>query len=1144
MHPLLSAEAGIVRLLLGNEAIVRGALEAGVGFVSTYPGTPSSEIGDTFFSLFQEAGIEFEYSVNEKVALEVAGAVAAAGVRTLAAMKHVGVNVAADPLMTLAYIGVRGGLVLVSADDPGCHSSQNEQDNRHYARLGKFPMLEPATPEQAYELVKEAFELSERVQMPVLLRTTTRVSHTRRPIVFGDLAKPKTKGEFLSDKRRFTPVPGVARLRHPVVEATLKQVEAEFEESALNKKWGTGKFGILTSGVSACYVEDVVKRLQLEDRVCVLHLATTYPMPRRLLTDFVRQVDRALVVEELDPVLETELRSACVRAGKLIEVYGKESGHFSLLGELGPDQVATALVDLLGLPDQIAETAAAEGLPPRPPMLCPGCPHRATYYAIKLALGDEAHFVSDIGCYTLGFMPPLDMGDYFICMGSSASGGGGFAATLDKPVVAFIGDSTFFHSGITGLINSVHNRRNMLLVVLDNDTTGMTGHQPHPGTESTGAHKIDIEKIAQAAGVEHVATIDPLNLKQSTATIRDLLSKDGPKVLISHSPCPLFIKQFPEKRRSESVKYTIDHEKCMYCARCDSSLFCDLEPCVDYSLARARARVQAGPDQWADYATEAPEKMQTPPCEAACPLGLCIQGYVEAVAAGDVQRARALIRQRLVMPHTICRVCHHPCEDVCIRGDVDEPIAINQIKRWVMDAETEEDRLEYIQHVRSLIRENGKKVAVIGAGPAGLSCATDLCLRGYGVEVFEVENEAGGMCSYGIPGYRLPRDALAKDLQIIEGLGVQIQCGVRFGQDVDLAKLQGEGYHAVFLAPGLAKGARLGIEGEDLSGVIDAMQWLRQVNLLGLEEISGRVVVVGGGNAAIDATRCAMRLGAASVSILYRRTREEMPAISDEIEACLHEGAKLIELATPAGVTQGAGKGLQVVCRRMKLGAVDIDGRRKPEPTDETFSFETDWLITAIGQMSSLTADELPAVEFDRWGRIVAQRDTGKTGNPIVFAGGDAVSGPASVVEALQSGKLAAYGIDRVLSDDPNKVIVESLRDSETLLAEPRYKPVDVAEERRRSSSGLDPAESLRSFAEVEKGYDAASAIAEAKRCLACGLCAACNNCLVNFGCPAFYGENGKVQIDPILCDGCGTCVQVCPNGAIIPLPAESGGVS
>jgi NADPH-dependent glutamate synthase beta subunit-like oxidoreductase len=680
----------------------------------------------------------------------------------------------------------------------------------------------------------------------------------------------------------------------------------------------------------------------------------------------------------------------------------------------------------------------------------------------------------------------------------------------------------------------VRHERDLTLVVLDNGTTGMTGHQPHPGTATAGEPQIDIEALARAAGVKHVAVIDPMNLKDSARAIRTLLANSGPKVLISRSPCPLFVQKM-EGRTSPTVRYAVDHDKCMFCGREDSCLYCGLDPFRDYSLARGRARVAAGPAEAGDYSANAPAKMQTPPCEAACPLGLCVQGYVTAAAANDFARARALIRQRLVLPHVVCRVCPHPCEDICIRGDVDQPVAINAIKRFVMDGETDDDRRKYVERTRGLIIENGKKAAVIGAGPAGLGCAFDLRLRGYRVTIFEAERRAGGMAFFGIPRHRLPREALLKDLDVIADLGVEFRFGVRFGRDISLADLKKQNFSAVFVSPGLAGSLRLGVAGDDLPGVVGALEWLHQVNVEGLATVPPRVMVVGGGNAAVDAARCALRLGAREVSLLYRRTRREMPAIKEEVAAALAEGVRLVELVTPEQITRAPGA-LSIVCRHMRLGEPDVDGRRKPEPTDETHAMECDLLLVAIGQQSSVPDDALPNVPRDRWGRLVVNRATGATGDPFVFAGGDAVTGPATVVEALQSGKCAAYGIDAALSGDPRRVMVEAPRDREALLAEPRYRPVAVEVQQRQQQESLDAAEAVRSFDEVERGLDAEQAAAEARRCLACGLCATCDNCLQNFGCPAFFRVDGKVQIDPLLCDGCGLCVQVCPNGAIVPV--------
>jgi indolepyruvate ferredoxin oxidoreductase alpha subunit len=485
MHPLLTSDVGKSRLLLGNEAIVRGALEAGVGFATCYPGTPSSEIGDNFFLIAGESDLYFEYSVNEKVALETAAGAAASGVRSICSMKHVGLNVAADPLMTLAYVGVRGGMVVVTADDPSMFSSQNEQDNRLYAKLSSLPLLEPSSAQEAKEMAKEAFEISEALELPVLFRTTTRLSHARGLVSLGPLIPPKAKGVFEKDSARFVTVPANARVRHRVL---LEQGEKAREmacQSAFNMVAGQGKWGIAASGMAFSYVADAVRDLGIEEKVKVLKLGFPFPFPENLAEGFMRSVDKVLVVEELEPVLEEGLKVTAQTRGVDTPIVGKGPGLFSRLYELDPGLVRQGIAHFFDVaynpprPIDIKADPQEIDLPMRPPNLCAGCPHRNTYYIIKTILKDlnvEAIFPTDIGCYTLGLLPPLQMADFLICMGSSVSSAAGIARATDKKVIAYIGDSTFFHSGITGLINAVHNRHEFVLVILDNGTTAMTGH--------------------------------------------------------------------------------------------------------------------------------------------------------------------------------------------------------------------------------------------------------------------------------------------------------------------------------------------------------------------------------------------------------------------------------------------------------------------------------------------------------------------------------------------------------------------------------------------------------------------------------------------------------------------------------------------
>jgi len=552
MYPLLTEKAGENLLLLCNEAIVRGALEAGLAFATSYPGTPSSEIGDNFFRIAAESDLYFEYSTNEKVALETAAGAAVSGVRAMCSMKHVGLNVAADPLMTLAYVGVRGGMVIVTADDPSMFSSQNEQDSRIYARLSGLPMLEPASAQEAKEMTEAAFEISEALELPVLLRTTTRLSHYRGIVTTGPLKPPRTEGNFEKNSSRFVMMPATGRVRHKVL---LEQGEKAREmacRSPFNTVTGTGPWGIATNGMAYNYVADAVKELGIEDKVRVMKLGFTHPFPERLAKDFIQSVEKVLVVEELEPILQDSLKITAQNSRLVTPIVGKDPDFFSRLYEYDPGMVRDVIARFFGIdygrpiPVDVKEDTEAVHIPMRPPNLCAGCPHRATYYTINSVLkerGIEAVFPSDIGCYTLGILPPLQTTDFVICMGAGVSSAAGISRVTEKKVVAFIGDSTLFHSGITGLINAVHNKHNFILVILDNGTTAMTGHQPHPGVDITrpgwDRPSISIEAIVRGCGVEQVAVVNPLNLAKTKKTVNEALDSDTFSVIVAKAPCPL-----------------------------------------------------------------------------------------------------------------------------------------------------------------------------------------------------------------------------------------------------------------------------------------------------------------------------------------------------------------------------------------------------------------------------------------------------------------------------------------------------------------------------------------------------------------------------------------------------------------------------
>ncbi len=563
MHKLLDDSVGKKLLLLGNEAIVRGALEAGAAVCAAYPGTPSSEIANNLFFISQQpdAPLYFEFSTNEKVAMEVAAAASAAGVRSLTCMKHVGMNVAADVLMTLAYIGTKGGMVIITADDPSMHSSQNEQDNRYYARFSSLPMLEPTSPQEAKEMTIAAFDLSEQLELPVIIRTTTRTSHVRGPVELDKLPDNVIrKGTFEKNPRRWVPVPAVARIRHKVLLEAEQKARGLAEQSEYNRIEGQGKIGILATGVGACYAADAIKELDLSDKVKFLRLGFIYPYPNKLLLEFMQGLEKVLVVEELEPFHEDNLKNLAFENGLDITILGKQSGHFPRLYEFNPGQVKDAIAKVASVEYEkppMPDLSGIPELPMRPPSLCPGCPHRETYNGIKealQALGEEerAIYPTDIGCYTLGLLPPIQMADYLVCMGSSVGTSAGFSVATDHKIVSFIGDSTFFHSGIAPLANAVHNEHKFCLVILDNSTTAMTGHQPNPGISlrppGYDKPRVDIEQVVRACGVKNIVKVNPYKRKESVEAYKEVLAKDELSVIIAEAPCILYLKRVGGKK--------------------------------------------------------------------------------------------------------------------------------------------------------------------------------------------------------------------------------------------------------------------------------------------------------------------------------------------------------------------------------------------------------------------------------------------------------------------------------------------------------------------------------------------------------------------------------------------------------------------
>jgi len=546
------------KLLTGNEAVARGAYESGVTLAAAYPGTPSTEILENV-SKYKE--IYSEWSPNEKVALEVAIGGSIAGARTLAAMKHVGINVAADPLFTFAYTGVNGGCVIISADDPGMHSSQNEQDNRYYAKAAKLAMLEPSDSQETKDFVKEGYRISEEYNIPVLLRLTTRICHSKGLVEESDRESLEIK-QYEKNIPKYVATPANGRKLHIDLEDRLIKLEEYSNNTHLNTiEWNDKKIGVISSGVAYQYAKEV-----FGENASFLKLGFTFPLPKDKIKDFASEVEKLYVIEELEPFLETEIKAMG------INVIGKK--YIPLTGELNPDIIRESLLNKKA--EKINRNE--EMIIGRPPTMCAGCPHRGLFY--ELSKKKNVVVTGDIGCYTLGSAPPLSTMDTCICMGASISAGHGFNKAcevngIDKKVVSVIGDSTFFHSGITGLIDIVYNKGNSVTIILDNRITGMTGHQENPGTGYTlmgeEAPQIDITKLCESIGVKDIKTVNPLDLSETKKAIEDALKLDIPSVIITKYPCVL------KKSTQEEIEdYGLDRKACVVesteCRKCKMCL--------------------------------------------------------------------------------------------------------------------------------------------------------------------------------------------------------------------------------------------------------------------------------------------------------------------------------------------------------------------------------------------------------------------------------------------------------------------------------------------------------------------------------------------------------------------------------------------
>ena len=563
--------------LMGNAAIALGAVASGVNVVAGYPGTPSTEVLETI-AKHRPDDVYVEWSVNEKAAMELAAGASYSGARTLVTMKQVGLNVASDPLMSLEYIGVKGGMVILVADDPGPISSQTEQDTRHFAAFSKLPCFDPSSAQEAYEMIQEAYEYSEKYNTPVFLRPTTRVCHGYASVSVKDPEEytVHTPEGFVKDSKRWVIFPRLSYQSHQKIEARNVELADVFSSYEKNKiypacdTFADSRKGIVSGGISFTYAMETLSEIGM---VRHLKISTPHPFPEKLAAQFLDGLDEVICLEELDPVIERELTYICGKYHLPVKILGKLTHDTANAGENTRDSVSTYIRTFLGLPlKKQSELSDVPPLPVRPPVLCAGCPHRASFYAVKKAMqGRKTIFCGDIGCYTLGNAMPLDMVDTCLCMGAGLNIAQGVEKIEpDTTCFAFVGDSTFFASAITGVVNAVYNQANMTLVVLDNSTTAMTGHQPHPGTGHTVmgeiVQKINIEQVLRGIGVQDVETVNPLNHEAAVSCVKELADKPGVKAIIFKSPCIAVTKP--------GTPMHVDISSCIHCKKCIRELGC------------------------------------------------------------------------------------------------------------------------------------------------------------------------------------------------------------------------------------------------------------------------------------------------------------------------------------------------------------------------------------------------------------------------------------------------------------------------------------------------------------------------------------------------------------------------------------------
>jgi len=1105
------------RIVLGNEAIARGLVESGCQFIASYPGTPSSEILPAVVRFKKENNLDIyiEWSTNEKVAFENALVASYTGKRAAVSMKQVGLNVATDPLMSAAYIGTIGGFVIISCDDPGPHSSQTEQDTRFMAMFAKIPVLDPASPREAQKMLPIAFDLSEKYQIPFLFRPVLRVSHAQQTITFNPIPKLDRKANFPRNPQRWSATPRFRFILHKQLNTKIKEITREFNAmislNFIENDQERATLGVIAGGIGYAIIRDILPELGLQGDVPILKIGTPYPLPTEIVEAFIQKCDHVLILEETEPVIELQIRDKS-------KVIGRLDGTVPNEGEMLPEVISQILFDLcrkLSIPARepistlpLEKMVTSLSLPIRRPTLCSGCPHRSSFFALKRAFPNGI-FPSDIGCYTLGMN--MDSVDTCHDMGAAITFASGLYQAYHQdgkevPIIATIGDSTFYHSGAPGLLNAVYNGSRFVLIILDNSITAMTGMQPTPESGITAdghpGHPLSLEELVQGCGVKYLKVINPYDIKNMIREVRKAYHytrklEGGMAVIIARYPCITYQKeQLKINPIKIDARYIPPAEK-------------DLPPMKSGAIPLALLPVY---------------RDKIAPCTAACPIQVDARGYIALISKGKFEEALALVRQKNPFPGITGRLCARPCEKICRRGGVDQPIAIDLLKRFLADSEK----------VPSLNLTPGpekkEKVAIVGSGPTGLMAAYDLRRFGYPVTIFEALPVAGGTMAVGTGRFRLPEGVLNREVEIVRRLGAKFKLKTQIGDKISLDDLRRKGFKAILLAIGSHQASPPALLGHEAKGVIDPLTFLKKVALKQKTPAPSRVVVIGGNDRALDAARTALRLRAKEVRVLFSRSQKEMPAETSEVEAAEKEGVIFEYYSVPTKILTSGRKATGICFKKAVLCPPTSLGRRRVVSLEGPEKrLKADLIITSPTYIPDLKRlnDSIPQTA---WKTILVDPVTLATPVEGLFAGGDAVTGPKNFIEGLAAGRKVALSIHRYLSGED----LRANREAEGVSTELVSLNTEMVEPQARIEEPNLSVQPIKyNFQEVHLLPDQEAIPTEAKRCLHCGACYQCDACMIQ--CPegAITKTESGYVINYEKCTGCRICVKECPTSAI-----------